>query len=588
MNDILKEKLKNLPELPGSYQMRDKNGKIIYVGKAKNLKNRVRSYFVGAHNNKTTALVKQIEDLTYIICKNEKEAFLLEISLIKEHKPFYNIDLTDDKTYPYIEYKNSKDPYLFVTHHPTKKNNKIFGPYTNVFSARHTMELLNSLYKLRKCKTVPKKSCIYYEMGECMAPCINDIKKEEYDLIYKSIKSLLYGNDLSIISKLKQEMDDYSSSLDFENAKRIRDLIEDIKSTIIKQDVILKDKIDSDIYGISIKDDLISIETMYLRQGKIIASKNECIPFYLDSDDSIYSYILNNYELIEPPEFIYIDKPYQESLDFLIDNTTVLTPQKGTKAKLLSIANDNSKLSLNNNLKKDYDSRRLALEELSNILSIPIPNRIESFDNSNLFGSNPVSSMILYINGKKVPKEYRKYHIKSVDGPNDYQTMKEVTYRRYSKLQEENLPYPDLILIDGGQVQVNAAKEVLDYLGIKEIKVAGLKKNDKHSTDTIIYNDNEYILDKHSKLYKLLFEIQEEVHRFAITFFKDTKTKSDFSSLLDNVSGLGPILKSKLLEKYKYTKAIQDADESELLLLGLNKSTINNLKQLLQEEEEFE
>jgi len=588
MNDIIKEKLKNLPELPGSYQMRDKTGKIIYVGKAKNLKNRVRSYFVGAHNNKTTALVEQIEDLTYITCKNEKEAFLLEISLIKEHKPFYNIDLTDDKTYPYIEFKNNKDPYLCVTRHPSKKNNHIFGPYTNVYSARHTMELLNSLYKLRKCKTVPKKKCIYYEMNECMAPCINHISKEEYDSIYKEIKSLLYGNDLSIISKLKKEMEDYSASLDFENAKRVRDLIEDIKETIIKQDVILKDHIDIDVYGIAIESDLIVIETIYVRAGKITLSKSDSIPFYLNSDDSIYSYILNNYEFLDPPDYIYIDKSYQETLEYLLENTTVLTPLKGAKAKLLDMANDNASLSLSNSLKKDYDSRRESLKELSDLLSIPLPNRIESFDNSNLFGSNPVSSMVSYINGRKAPKEYRKYHIKSVEGPNDYLSMKEVTFRRYKRLLDENLPLPDLILTDGGIIQVNATKEVLDMLNITSIKVAGLKKNDKHNTDTIIYNDKEYELDKHSKLYKLVFEIQEEVHRFAITFFKDTKNKQDFSNILDNVSGLGSILKSKLLEKYKYTKAIMDAPDEELSLIGLNQKTIDNLRQTLIEEIDFE
>ena len=587
MNDKIREKLETLPELPGSYQMLDENGTIIYVGKAKNLKNRVRSYFVGAHNNKTTALVSKIEDFKYIVTTNEREAFLLEISLIKEYNPFYNIDLTDDKTYPYIEFTKESNPKLTITRHLSKKNTRYFGPYTNVVSARKTMELLNKIYKLRKCNTVPKKPCIYYEMGECMAPCINSIAKEEYDRIYKEIKGLLYGNELSLLNKLKEEMNMYSSFLDFENAKKTRDLINNINDTIVRQDVILKEKIDADIYGITSDDALLSLSLIYLRGGKIILSKNEIIPYYFDIEDAIINSIIKNYEKIDPPKYIFIDKKYNELINGLIDNTEVFSPLKGTKHNLLMMAKKNSEIALSNKNKIQVDKKRLAITELAELLNIPLPNRIESFDNSNLFGDSPVSSCVVFIGGKKAPKEYRKYHVKSIVGPNDYGTMREVTYRRYKRIIEENLPKPNLILIDGGETQVKACLESLNELGL-DIFVAGMKKDDTHSTNTLIFNGKEYELDKHSNLYKFLFEVQEEVHRFAITFFRSTKEKSLFSSILDKIKGIGEITKEKLLSKYKTIDNIKNASAEDLKDLGLNEKTIIKLKERLEEEIDFE
>lgn len=587
MNEKIREKLDTLPELPGSYQMLDENGTIIYVGKAKNLKNRVRSYFVGAHNNKTTALVSKIDDFRYIVTANEREAFLLEISLIKEYNPFYNIDLTDDKTYPYIEFTKEQNPKLTITRHLSKKNSRYFGPYTNVVSARKTMELLNKIYKLRKCNTVPKKPCIYYEMGECMAPCINNISKEEYDHIYKEIKGLLYGNELSLLTKLKEEMNMYSSFLDFENAKKTRDLINNINDTLVRQDVILKEKIDVDIYGITYDDSLLSLSLIYLRGGKIILSKNEIIPYYFDLEDAIVNSIIKNYESIEPPKYIFIDKNYHHLIDGLLDNAEIISPLKGAKHNLLLMAKKNSEIALENKNKIQVDKKRLAITELSQLLNIPLPNRIESFDNSNLFGDSPVSSCVVFIGGKKAPKEYRKYHVKSIVGSNDYGTMREVTYRRYRRMIEENLPRPNLILIDGGETQVKACLESLEELGL-EIDVAGMKKDDTHSTNTLIFKDKEYELNKHSNLYKLLFEIQEEVHRFAITFHRSLKEKNAFTSILDEIKGIGPLTKEKLLSKYKTIDNIKNANNQELKDLGLNEKTIINLKERLEEEVEFE
>lgn len=588
MNDKIREKLETLPSLPGSYQMLDKDNKIIYVGKAKNLKNRVRSYFVGAHDNKTTALVSKIEDFNYIVTSNEKEAFLLEISLIKEYSPFYNIDLTDDKTYPYIEFTKEKNPKLIITRKLSKRNSRFFGPYTNVSSARSTMELLNKIYKMRKCSSVPKKPCIYYEMGECLAPCINNIKEEEYNEIYKKIKSLLYANDLSIINELKKEMKEKSDILDFEGAKKIRDLIQDIENTLIKQDVILKDKTDVDVFGISYDNEYLSLSIIYLRGGKIILSKNNVVPYFFDIEDTILQLIYSNYQGDQYPKNIFIDKEYINLLDSIKDKAILSSPIKGAKHRLLLMAKENSLIALKNKNKIQIDKKREVLIELSKLLNIEIPNRIESFDNSNLFGDSPVSSCVVYINGKKAPKEYRKYKIKDVVGPNDYATMREVVYRRYKRLLEEEKPLPDLILMDGGETQVNACLEILSYLNIDSIKVAGLKKDNTHTTNAIIYDSKEYELDRHSALYKFLSDIQEEVHRFAITFHRSLKAKESFESILDTIPGIGEITKIKLLKEFKTIKDIKEASFNDLKKCGLKDSVIETLKSKLSEEEELE
>ena len=587
MNDKIKEKLKLLPELPGSYQMLDKDGNIIYVGKAKNLKNRVRSYFVGAHNSKTTALVSKIDDLRYIITSNETEAFLLEISLIKEYNPFYNIDLTDDKTYPYIEFTKEANPKLIITRNLSKKNTRYFGPYTNVKSARNTLDLLNRIYKLRKCNHVGKEKCIYYDMHECIAPCINKIDKETYDEIYSNIKSLLYGNDLTILNNLKKDMATYSQNLDFENAIKTRDLINDIENTLVRQDVILKDTLDTDIYGVTYDENFVCISLIYVRGGKIVLSKNDCIPYYFDPLDSIILSITNNYKNVLCPKFIFIDEEYKEILSHLLPSTSIITPLKGTKHNLLLMAKENSINELNNKNKAQLDKRRDALIELSDLLSINIPKRIESFDNSNLFGDSPVSACITYIDGKKAPKEYRKYIIKDVVGPNDYDSMKEVTYRRYKRLLDESLPLPDLILMDGGKIQIDACLEVLNSLNIN-INVAGMKKDKTHTTDTLIFNDKEFELDRHSSLYKLLSEIQEEVHRFAITYHRSRKENNDFISVLDTIKGIGPITKEKLMKNFKTIKDIKNSNIDSLKDLGLTQNQIDSLMKKLEEEIEVE
>lgn len=588
MNDKIREKLKTLPDKPGSYQMYDKDGNIIYVGKAKNLKNRVRSYFVGAHNNKTEALVSKIDDFNYIVTNNETEAYLLEITLIKEHNPFYNISLTDDKTYPYIEFTKEKNPKLIITRHLSKNNNRFFGPYPSVYSARQTLELLNSIYKLRKCKNLPKKPCIYYEIGECSAPCINPISQEEYDKIYQEIKSFLNGTNTEVLQKLKQDMNEYSKNLDFEKAKKCRDLINSINETIIKESVILKDKTSVDVYGISYDDTYLSISIVLVRGGRVSFIKNEVFQYYFDLENSIETYITSYISNNITPHNIYVSNEYKDLFNLIVDDDIVVsTPIKGAKKNLLDIAITNSETQLKNKTKIQLDKRREVLTELSTLLNIPIPKRIESFDNSNLFGDSPVSSCIVYIDGKKAPKEYRKYKVKTIVGANDYGTMVEVIRRRYQRLKDEGAPFPDLIIVDGGEIQIGAAKEALKSIGV-DINVAGLKKDDNHDTNILIFENNEYPLDKHSKLYQFLFELQEEVHRFAITFHRSLKEKNDFSSILDNIDGIGEILKSNLLKTYKTIDNIIGASDDELKSLGLSTRAITALRNKLNEEEYYE
>ncbi len=588
MNDKIREKLKTLPDKPGSYQMYDKAGRIIYVGKAKNLKNRVRSYFVGAHNDKTTALVSNIEDFTYITTKNETEAFLLEISLIKEHEPFYNIALTDDKTYPYIEFTKEKNPKLIITRHLSKKNNRFFGPYPNVKEARDTMELLNKIYKIRKCKVLPKKPCIYYEIGECDAPCINKFSEEYYDRMYQEIKSFLNGTDKTIINILKEEMAMYSQKMDFENAKKKRDLINAIEHTIIKENVVLKDKISADVYGIAYNDDYVSISILLIRNGIITLQKNEVFNYYFDLEDTITTYISKYIDSNLTPELMFVSSEYEELFKSVFADKTVFVPSRGQKKELLNIAFDNAKMQLTNKTKVQVDKRRNSIIELGKLLNIDTPYRIESYDNSNIFGDSAVSSCIVYVDGHKSLKDYRKYKIKWIEGANDYFNMIEVITRRYIRTLNDEIKRPDLILMDGGEIQVNAAKEALANLGIDDIKVAGLKKDDYHDTSLLVYENKEYELDKHSDLYRLLFEIQEEVHRFAISFHRNTKAKNLFHSLLDEVEGIGKTLKEKLLKKYVTYENMLNAQDKELKELGLSDKIIKDLKERLERESEYE
>ena len=578
MNDIIKEKLNLLPDLPGSYQMRDKNGDIIYVGKAKNLKNRVRSYFHGAHNAKTTKLVSQIEDFTYIITASELEALVLEINLIKEYNPKYNIMLTDDKTYPYVALTNEEHPRLIVTRNKRRKGEaRFFGPYPSVYDARNTINLLNRIYPLRKCYHIPKKECLYYHMHQCLGPCINH-EKIDYTEYKNKIASFLNGNAKDVLDKLNKDMEDASNNLEFERAIEYRNLIESINKTILKQKISINDLTNRDYVAVYIDDDSISINIIITRLGNIVQNHQTIIDIIDDGENEALNYLYQYYELNTIPKEIALIGVDKESFEKLID-TTIIDAKMGKKKELLDMALYNAKFNLENkrNVYKNNVLKKLdTIDEFGELLGIDRPTRIEAFDNSNLFGEYPVSAMVCYIDGRPAPKEFRKYHIKTVKGPNDYESMKEVVYRRYFRLMMEDEKMPDLIVMDGGEIQVHACLDVLNSLNL-DIPVCGIQKDDHHKA-TILFFDEKYInIDKNSNVFLLLADISQRVHDFAISFFRSTKAKGFFSSRLDGIEGLGEKRKEELINKFLNIENIKNASVDELIDAGLPKNVALNV-----------
>lgn len=575
MNDTLKEHLKLLPDKPGCYLMKDKNGKIIYVGKAKILKNRVRSYFRGAHNLKTTKLVSEIYDFDYIITKSEMESLVLEINLIKQHDPKYNIMLTDDKTYPYILLTSDKYPRLVVvrTKHKTKKAGHFFGPYPNVNAARKTCDLLNKIYPFRKCQNIPKKECLYYHMHQCLGPCIT--KEIDYKDYAKKVISFLNGDTSSVIKSLEEDMIVASNNLDFEKAAACRDLINDISTTTNKQIISTNDLKSKDVFGFYVSEEEISVHVLYIRNGSIVENYHTNFTYIMDSETAINDFIMNFYtdDRFKPSEII-TTYPID---DILVSNTigkTVTVPQKGIKLELANMANNNAEKDFKD-MKNIYKSKVLkkieTVEELGRLLNIPAPYHIEAFDNSNLFGEYPVSAMVVYKNGRPSPKDYRKYHIKTVKGANDYESMKEVIYRRYLRITLEDLPVPDLIVMDGGKIQVNAACEIINLLNLN-IPVMGIEKDDHHKAKAIVYNDKEIPLDKNSDLYLLLVNISQTVHDFAISFFRSQKAKGFFSSMLDGIPGIGPKKKEMILKRFLNAEGMKKGTIEEYKEIGINEN----------------
>lgn len=574
MNEQIKEHLKLLPDKPGCYLMKDKNGKIIYVGKAKILKNRVKSYFTGAHNLKTTKLVSEIDDFEYIITKSEMESLVLEMNLIKQHDPKYNIMLTDDKTYPYILLTNERHPRLMVyrTKNKSKKDGYYFGPYPNVNAARKTCDLLNKIYPFRKCNKLPNKECLYYHMHQCYAPCINkepiDYKEERQKVI-----SFLNGDTKDVTNELRQEMMAAAETLDFEKAQAYRDLIYDIEQTTNKQIISTNDLKSKDVFGFFVSEDEISVHVLYIRKGSIVENYHTNFPYILDANEEITNFIINFYgdDKFKPSEII-TSFEVDEELIYQSVQKTITIPKKGVKKDLAQMANRNAEKDLKD-MKNIYQSKVLkkldTIDELGQILGIETPYHIEAFDNSNLFGEYPVSAMVVYKNGKPSPKDYRKYHIKTVVGANDFESMKEVIYRRYFRLMMEDGQMPDLIVMDGGQIQVNAALSVIESLGLN-IPVMGIEKDDHHKARAIVYDGKEIPLDKNSALYLLLINISQTVHDFAIRFFRSQKAKGIFSSRLDNIKGLGPKKKEALLKKFINLDNIKKGTVEEFKEAGIN------------------
>lgn len=583
--DRIKEKLKLLTTEPGCYLMKNSSSQIIYVGKAKNLKRRVSSYFNKEHTGKTKALVENIKDFEYIVTATEVESLLLEINLIKKYSPKYNIMLKDNKSYPYIEITSEKYPRLIISRPRKIKGHKgkLFGPYPNAYAARKTVELLNRIYPFRKCHTMDKKVCLYYHIGQCLGYCEKNVNEEITNNMINEVTSFLKGNYKEVRKKISNLMYEASNSLNFERAIEYKDMIEYIDKVLEKQKISLNDNITRDVINYYVKNDYISFQVLHLRDGRINMRDGEVFPLIDDLRDTLSYFVTSFYDKNKVPKEVLVSEEFDTNLLQQALQTKVLVPQKGIKKKIVNMAYDNAKIVLDERfelISRDEKRTFEANEELGKIIGIQDLKRIEAFDNAHLFGTYTVSGMVVFKNGKPDKKEYRKYKINS-GSKDDYHTMQEVIYRRYYRVLHDKLERPDLIIVDGGIIQVNAAKEIINSLYLN-IPVLGLKKNDKHATTALISAEKEYEIEKTSDVFHLLTRIQDEVHRYTITYHKDIRSKSSLSSILDNVPGIGDKRKKDLLKKYKTITKLKSLSKKELEE-DLPINVANNLYNFLQE-----
>lgn len=571
---------------PGCYLMKNTDGKVIYVGKARKLKNRVSSYFTGAHNYKTTKLVDHIWDFDYIVTGSEKEALLLEINLIKDYTPEYNIMFMDNTYYPYIELTDETHPRLKIVRKTKNKKNKYFGPYPDATAARNTFKLLNKLYPLRKCNHVPDKPCLYYSLHQCLGPCINEVDKSQYDEIRKELISFIHGNTKSKIDELTEKMMTASENLQFELAKEYRDLIRSIEYVTAKQNVQFGDYKDRDILGYFIDKGYISIQLFFMREGKLLYHDFNLEPVGEDFEEDLIRFLVTYYQTHPEPYELLIPQDVDLELLTEILSCHVLQPQRGDKKSLVEMANKNAKEALEKKflLKEKTDEKTiLPIIELGQKLGIDTPHTIELYDNSNIQGAYAVAGMVVYKDGVPSKKDYRKYKIKTVEGPDDYASMKEVIYRRYYRLLMEQKEMANLIIVDGGLGQIKVAKEVIDSLNLS-VHICGLSKDDKHSTAMLLDEDgNQVPIDTKSPLFFLLTRMQDEVHRYAISFHRQVRSKSLFSSILDEVEGIGEARKKKLLNHFKSVKKMKEASLEELEAV-IPKNTAAKLYEVLHKE----
>ncbi len=592
MNNLIKSKLELLPTSPGCYIHKDKNGTIIYVGKAKNLRNRVRSYFRGSHDTKTEALVSEIVDFEFIVTESNIEALLLEINLIKENKPKYNIMLKDDKSYPFIKITNERYPRLIITRQVKKDGGLYFGPYPDVGAANEIKRLLDRIFPFRKCTNPPSKVCFYYHIGQCMAHTI--CKKDEiyFKSMAQEVSDFLKGQDNKIIDELKGKMAAAAQTMEFERAAEYRDLIQAIGTLRTKQRVMAKDLQNRDVFGYYVDKGWMCVQVFFVRQGKLIERDVNLFPYFNDPDEDFLTYVGQFYQEkshLVPNEVLIPQDIDEEAVKALVDSK-ILKPQRGEKKQLVNLAIKNARVSLEqkfNLLEKSVEKTQGAIENLGRLLQIPTPVRIESFDNSNIMGTSPVSAMVVFVNGKPSKKDYRKYKIKTVVGPDDYASMREVIRRRYGRVQREALTPPDLIVIDGGKGQVNIAKQVIqEELGL-DIPIAGLQKNDKHQTHELLFGDPLEVVDlsRNSQEFFLLQRIQDEVHRFAITFHRQLRSKNSFSSQLDGIDGLGPKRKQNLMRHFKSLTKIKEASVDEIVEVGVPRAVAEAVQTKLNPQE---
>ena len=582
-----KEKLALVPTKPGSYQMKNKDGVIIYVGKAKNLKNRLKSYFTGTVTGKTRRLVEDIDDFEYIVTSSELESLILEITLIKKYDPKYNILLKDDKTYPYIELTNEKYPRLKIVRNTKRKKTKdhLYGPYPNVSAARKTVNMINRIYPLRKCDNLKKELCLYYHIHECLGYCVKEVPKEEINQMKKEITSFLKGDSKEIVEKIKKEMNKASEAMNYEKALELKNMLEDIDITLRRQKIDLNKGYQFDLVNYYKDENYLSIEIFFIRDGLLFGRHNEIIQTMIDPEDEVTEYIIKFYDKqgILPKE-LYLPEGLNSELISEYFDLKTYTPQKGKLKKLLDLAQENAKEQLDlqeETLKKDDNLRKDAIEELKQLLNLDQVSRMESFDNSHLFGTFYVGGMVVFEDFLPRKNEYRKFKI-STEVKDDLSAMKEVLYRRYYKVLMENLQKPDLIVMDGGKLQISVAKEIIDSLGLN-IPIIGLVKDNNHKTSYIM-NDKYEILEvsKDSNLFLFFTRIQEEVHRYAITYHRNIKAKGMLSSVLDVVPGIGEVRKKELLKRFGSLKRLKEASIEELSEV-VSKEVAKNLATYLKE-----
>lgn len=631
--EAIRHKLALLPDLPGCYLMKNKEGTIIYVGKAKVLKNRVRSYFTGSHDGKTQRLVTNIRDFEYIVTGSNMEALILECNLIKTHHPRYNVLLKDDKTFPYIKITNEKHPRLEVTRRLLKDKAKYFGPYPNSYAAQQTKKLLDRMYPLRKCNVMPKEVCLYYHMGQCLAPCEKEVSQATYDEMTQEINSFLSGGHEEIKKELQRKMQEAAEDLYFERAKELRDQIINIDALMEKQKITMSDAKDRDVFGYAVDKGWMCVQILYMRQGKMIERHASVFPFYGEAYSDFLSYVTQYYsdnpalpQEILLPELKGLtedEETTSSTAEIAIEDTValsdttsdpasgesemldpvsgadalqqwlgvkVLVPQRGLKRQMVKMAKDNARVSLDEKFKlieRDEERTSKAAENLGRSIGLESVSRIEAFDNSNIQGTNPVSAMIVFIDGKPAKKEYRKYKVKTVQGPDDYETMREVIRRRYERVLKDNLVKPDLIVVDGGKGQISAAIDVLqNELGLY-IPVCGLVKDAKHKTAQLMVGDppEPVHLPRDSQEFYLLQRIQDEVHRFAISFHREQRAKSMVTSRLDAIPGIGEKRRKLLLKHFGSLKKIKEASVEDFRPLSIGEKLANQIINALRDEE---
>ena len=583
----IENKLKLLPEKPGCYLMKDVNGNVIYVGKSKNLKNRVRSYFKSKQVGRRAELVKEIRDFDIITVSSDKESFLLEITLIKKYQPYYNVQLKQGTGYPYIEITNERDPQTKLTSIVRKDKGYYFGPYPNVYAAQATLKFIQKVWPLRRCQGHQGRACLYYHMGQCLGACFKEVPKEEYDAQIKKIKRFLNGDIAPAKKELTEKMQEASENLEFERAAEIRDQLNYIEQTVEKQKIISHDNTQRDIFNFYVDKSWISIQIFFIRQAKLLRRETKLFPLtdIGNPSEEFMSFIAQFYgqkNHVLPKEVLV---PAGTDVDALSEvlKVPVRIPQRGQKRDLLNMAYDNAKLKLDEKfrlLELGNRKTRGAQKEIFDALNLPYGHRIESFDHSHIQGTDPVSALVVFTDGEPDKNAYRKYKLKGEvehqNGGDEVRNTREVVRRRYSRLKREKQRMPDLILMDGGQIQVEACLDVLRNELDLNIPVAGMVKDDHHRTNHLLFGDptkGEELklipMDPKSQGFYLMTRIQDEVHRFAITFHRKTHAKNALSSKLDEIKGIGPKSRNKLLREFGSLKKIKEASIDELRNAGL-------------------